>query len=84
MAYINRKKKLKKRPLKRNKFIPREVTYVDYKDVELLEKFINTHGKILAARTTGLSATQQRNMARAIKRARFMALLPYIKERTLR
>ena len=82
MAQFKKKKVLKKK--KSNPFLPREVRYVDYKNIELLEKFINSHGKILAARVTGLSAAQQRNMARAIKRARTMALLPFTKERVRR
>ena len=51
---------------------------IDYKDVETLKRFINPHGKILARRRTGLSASNQRMLASAIKRARFMALLPYV------
>ncbi len=81
------KPKPKKKVLKRKKrspFLPREVRYVDYKNTELLEKFINTHGKILPARVTGLSAAQQRSVSTAIKRARMMALLPFTKERVRR
>lgn len=51
---------------------------IDYKDTETLKKFLNPHGKIMPRRRTGLSATNQRALAEAIKRARFMALLPYI------
>ncbi len=51
---------------------------IDYKDVETLRKFINPHGKIMARRRTGLSAPNQRALSEAIKRARFMALMPYI------
>ena len=78
---------MKKKPLKRkrkNQFIGKEVRFIDYKNVELLEKFINAHGKILPARATGLTARQQRQMSLAIKRARHMALLPYTKERIRR
>lgn len=50
----------------------------DYKDTETLKKFLNPHGKILPRRRTGLSAVGQRALAQAVKRARFMALLPYI------
>lgn len=53
-------------------------SYVDYKDTETLKRFLNPHGKILPARRTGLSAANQRALSQAIKRARFMALLPYI------
>jgi small subunit ribosomal protein S18 len=51
---------------------------IDYKDIETMKKFINPHGKIMPRRRTGLSAVAQRNLSEAIKRARFMALLPYI------
>jgi small subunit ribosomal protein S18 len=52
--------------------------HVDYKDIETLKRFINPHGKIMPSRRTGLSAANQRALAQAVKRARFMALLPYI------
>ncbi len=51
---------------------------IDYKDTETLKKFLNPHGKILPRRRTALSASNQHELAQAIKRARFMALLPYI------
>ncbi|HVY73162.1 MAG TPA: 30S ribosomal protein S18 [Candidatus Paceibacterota bacterium] len=51
---------------------------IDYKDTETLKKFLNPHGKIMPRRRTGLSAPNQRALAQAVKRARFMALLPYI------
>ncbi len=51
---------------------------IDYKDIETLKKFLNPHGKIMARRRTGLSSANQRALAEAVKRARFMALLPYI------
>ena len=51
---------------------------IDYKDIETLKKFLNPHGKILSRRRTGLSAANQRSLANAVKRARYMALLPYI------
>jgi len=50
----------------------------DYKNTELLKKFLNPHGRILSRKRTGLSAKAARNLALAVKRARFMALLPYI------
>ncbi len=52
--------------------------FVDYKDVELLKKLINRHGRIVVRRKTGCSAVSQRAVTKAIKRARFMALLPYV------
>lgn len=52
---------------------------VDYKDPMILNKYINEKGKILPRRMTGACAKHQRHIAREIKRARFMALLPYVK-----
>jgi small subunit ribosomal protein S18 len=54
--------------------------YVDYKDVELLKKLINRHGKIVSRRKTGCSAVSQHAVSKAIKRARYMALLSYTGE----
>jgi small subunit ribosomal protein S18 len=54
--------------------------YVDYKDVDLLKKLINRHGRIVGRRKTGCSAASQHAVSCAIKRARFMALLPYTGE----
>ncbi|WP_425246015.1 30S ribosomal protein S18 [Streptomyces sp. NEAU-NA10] len=53
------------------------ITYIDYKDTDLLRKFISDRGKIRSRRVTRISAQQQRRLARAIKNAREMALLPY-------
>ncbi len=52
--------------------------YVDYKDVDLLKKLINRHGRIVGRRKSGCTAVSQHAVSRAIKRARFMALLPYV------
>ncbi|MCA9154179.1 MAG: 30S ribosomal protein S18 [Pirellulaceae bacterium] len=54
--------------------------FVDYKDVELLKKLINRHGKIVGRRKTGCTAASQHAVTLAVKRARFMALLPYVGE----
>ena len=51
---------------------------IDYKDVDLLRKFITERGKILPRRISGLTAKQQRDLTIAIKRARIIALLPFI------
>ncbi len=53
------------------------INYVDYKDVKLLQRFISPQGKILPRRITRLTNMQQRQVTRAIKRARHLALLPY-------
>ncbi|MFC4034723.1 30S ribosomal protein S18 [Streptomyces polygonati] len=54
-----------------------KIDYIDYKNTDLLRKFISDRGKIRSRRVTRISAQQQRRMARAIKNAREMALLPY-------
>lgn len=54
------------------------IKYVDYKDTELLKKFINPHARIQGKKRTGVSSKYQRLLSEAIKRARFMALLPYL------
>ena len=51
---------------------------IDYKDVKLLQRFLSERGKIVPSRITAVSAKRQRELAQAIKRARFLALLPYI------
>ena len=51
---------------------------IDYKDVDLLKKFITERGKILPRRLTGLTAKQQRDLTNAVKRARIVALLPFV------
>ena len=72
-AYVTQKAfKKKPNPLKTAK-----VTEIDYKDVALLRKFISDRGKIRSRRITGVSVQEQRKIARAIKNAREMALLPY-------
>ncbi|MFJ1649324.1 30S ribosomal protein S18 [Streptomyces sp. NPDC088258] len=53
------------------------ITYVDYKNTDLLRKFLSDRGKIRSRRVTRVSARQQRQLARAVKNAREMALLPY-------
>ena len=74
MARVNRD-----RPFKRkvNLLRAQKVTEVDWKDVDLLRKFISDRGKIRARRVTGLTPQQQKQVATAIKNAREMALLPY-------
>ena len=51
---------------------------IDYKDVKLLQRFTSERGKIVPSRITAVSNKKQRELARAIKRARFLALIPYI------
>jgi len=61
-------------------FIAAGIRHVDYKDIELLSRFITERGKILPRRITGISFDFQRKLCLAIKRARHMALLPFVSE----
>ena len=61
-------------------FTKNKIEHIDFKDVELLKKFVTDRGKILPSRATGTSAKYQRKLAIAIKRARHMALLPFVKD----
>ena len=56
------------------------IQHVDYKDIDLLKQFVNPHGRIMGRRRTGLTSKQQRAVEAAVKRARFMALLPFIQK----
>jgi len=62
------------------RFTQNGIKYIDYKDVKLLQKFITEQGKIIPKRITGTSSKYQRELASAIKRARHMALLPYVSD----
>jgi len=55
-----------------------DVKHIDYKDTDILKRFLNPHGRILNRRVTGLTAKNQRAVTLAIKRSRFMGLMPYI------
>lgn len=57
-----------------------DIQHVDYKDIDLLKQFMNPHGRVMARKRTGLTAKQQRAVEAAVKRARFMGLLPYIQK----
>jgi len=58
-------------------FCNNNARYPDYKDVEVLKKFLDPHARLLAKRRSGLCAAHQRKLAAAVKRARFLALLPF-------
>ena len=60
----------------KNSFV--EPDYVDYKDAEMLKRFLNEQGKILPRRITNVSAKFQRQLTRAVKRARHLALIPFV------
>ncbi|MBT3159061.1 30S ribosomal protein S18 [Streptomyces sp. CHA1] len=67
-------KPVKPRP---NPLLAAGITYIDYKDTELLRRFLSDRGKIRSRRVTRVTAQQQRQLARAVRNAREMALLPY-------
>ncbi|MEM9353800.1 MAG: 30S ribosomal protein S18 [Planctomycetota bacterium] len=71
------RKVVKKDPLVVDGVVPRPM-FVDYKDLDLLAKLTNRHGRIVGRRKTGCQAASQHAVSKAIKRARFMALLPYV------
>ena len=80
MAVNNNRRNNMRRRKKVCYFTKNNIESIDYKDVELLKKFISERGKILPRRVTGTSAKYQRMLTTAIKRARHMALLPYVVE----
>jgi len=59
-------------------FASRGIKSIDYRDVELLSRYVSSQGKIIDPRHTGVSAKYQRMLAKAIKRARIMGLLPFV------
>ena len=78
MAVNNNRRNNMRRRKKVCYFTKNNIESIDYKDVELLKKFISERGKILPRRVTGTSAKYQRMLTTAFKRARHMALLPYV------
>lgn len=60
------------------RFLKNRIKYVDYKDPVFLKRFLNEQGKILPRRITGTSLKYQRKVSKAVKRARHLALLPYV------
>jgi small subunit ribosomal protein S18 len=59
-------------------FSQNNIKYIDYKDTELLKKFLTPHGRVIAGKRSGVDARNQRKLELAVKRARFMGLLPYV------
>lgn len=62
------------------RFTENHIKYIDYKDVKMLQRYVTEQGKIIPKRITGTSAKYQRQLSAAIKRARHMALLPYVSD----
>jgi len=63
---------------KQSYFAQNNIQHVDYKDTELLKKFLTPHARVQGKKRSGVDAKHQRMLGTAVKRARFMALLPYI------
>ena len=83
MPRVRRKKKKARKFTGRKKpckFCMTQIDVVDYKNSELLTRFVNDRGKIAPRRITGNCAQHQRILVRAIKRARYVALLPFVRE----
>jgi len=67
--------------MRRDPFKERGIdSFIDFRDVKLLTRFLNEQGKILPARITGATAKMQRKLTTAVKRARHLALLPFVSE----
>jgi len=64
--------------MKQDYFSANNIKYIDYKDVEILKKFLNPNGKIVGHKRTGVTAKNQRQLTAAIKHARFLGLLPFV------
>lgn len=81
---MKKKKRSAPSPFGRRKkkcpFTEKGVRHIDYKDIETLTQFVTEQGKILPRRITGISAHHQKLLAKAVKRARHMALLPFVAE----
>jgi len=64
--------------MKQDYFSANNIKYIDYKDVTILKKFLNPNGKIVSHKRTGVTSKNQRKLENAIKRARFLGLLPFV------
>ena len=64
--------------MRQDYFSSNNIKHIDYKDVEILKKFLNPNGKIVNHKRSGVTSKNQRQLAVAVKRARFMGLLPFV------
>ena len=64
--------------MKQDYFSANNIKYIDYKDIDILKRFLNPNGKIMSHKRTGITAKNQRALTGAIKHARFLGLLPFI------
>ena len=77
---LQQQKQQQQRKKKVDPLKTRGISYIDYKDTRLLQRFVNEQGKILPSRITGISSKMQRQLTLAIKRARQLALMPFVSE----
>lgn len=64
--------------MKQDYFSANNIKYIDYKDVDILKRFLNPSGKIMSHKRTGVTSKNQRQLTSAIKQARFLGLLPFV------
>lgn len=64
--------------MKQDYFSANNIKFIDYKDTEILKKFLNPNGKIMNHKRTGVTSKNQRALAKAVKNARFLGLLPFV------
>ncbi len=64
--------------MKQDYFSSNNIKFIDYKDIELLKRFLAPNARILSKKRTGVTAKNQRSLSQAVKRARFMGLLPFV------
>ncbi len=64
--------------MRQDYFSANNIKFIDYKDTEILKKFLNPNGKIVNHKRTGVTSKNQRSLAEAVKRARFLGLLPFV------
>ena len=64
--------------MKQDYFSANNIKHIDYKDVTILKKFLNPNGKIMSHKRTGVTSKNQRELTQAVKRARFLGLLPFV------
>ena len=64
--------------MKQDYFSANNIKFIDYKDVDILKRFLNQSGKIMNHKRTGVTAKNQRELTRAVKYARFLGLLPFV------
>ena len=64
--------------MKQDYFSANNIKYIDYKDIDILKRFLNPNGRIISHKRTGVTSKNQRKLSKAIKNARFIGLLPFV------